>query len=217
VSAEQFATFHSGLRDAERILIDVTAREPWNVSAWSCRLPIAMGLQLGTSEARRRYARLAMTDPHHHPSQTALLQQLCPKWGGSWAEAEAFAQECARSAPPGGLHGSLPAVVHLERWSDAGNRKERAAYLGRPEVLDELDAAARASVLHPSFRPCAGENAVHGLFAMCYSLAGAHDRAAPHFRRLDGPVSTWPWQYVGDPGPMFDKACARALSPAAQR
>src|SRR5258708_1470985 len=45
VSPEQFAGFHDYLRRAERILIDVTALEPANSTAWCQRLKINRGLE----------------------------------------------------------------------------------------------------------------------------------------------------------------------------
>lgn len=79
VSREKFAIFHDYLRKAEQILIDAAARDPADVSVWVNRLVSARGLQLGLSEVRRRYDRLAGYDPHHLPGQTQLLQSLCPK------------------------------------------------------------------------------------------------------------------------------------------
>ncbi len=84
VGREQFDTFHDRLRRAERLLIDVTARDPADTSAWAWRLKTARGLELGQAEARRRYDRLARTAPHMYTAQAQLVQQLCPKWGGTF-------------------------------------------------------------------------------------------------------------------------------------
>jgi hypothetical protein len=62
-SRNQFAVFHDHLRRAEQLLIEVVAREPANAMAWALRVTTAMGLELGQSEARRRYDRLAASYP----------------------------------------------------------------------------------------------------------------------------------------------------------
>ncbi|NEE53474.1 hypothetical protein G3M55_53870, partial [Streptomyces sp. SID8455] len=59
VSREQFQEFHAWLRRAERLLIGVCADEPAYALAWMYRLTTARGLELGASEVRRRYDRLA--------------------------------------------------------------------------------------------------------------------------------------------------------------
>lgn len=63
VSQEQFARFFALLEHAEQSLIEVCAREPEFVAAWNVRLVTSRGLQLGRSETRRRYQRLAAISP----------------------------------------------------------------------------------------------------------------------------------------------------------
>ncbi|GAA1415099.1 hypothetical protein ACFQZ4_18360 [Catellatospora coxensis] len=204
VSREQFAEMHEFLRFGEERLLEVTAREPDNGAAWAMRITNARGLELGQAEARRRYDRLAKHHPHMFFAQTQLLQQLCPKWGGSWEAAFGFARQCTAAAPEGSINAKLITEVHLEYWL-ASRGAERAAYLHRPEVLQELADAARRSVLHPSFRPVYGWVGAHSGFACLFSLAGEHGRAAAHFRALGGLASTSPWSYLGDAAQEFVK------------
>ncbi|GII23813.1 hypothetical protein [Planosporangium mesophilum] len=214
VSREQFAEFHEYLRRAERILIDVTALQPENLAAWSLRLTTARGLELGQAEARRRYDRAAAHDPNNLPAQRQLLQQLCPKWSGSWEEMHAFANGCMLNAPEGALNAVLVAEGHLERWLDLG-RAEGAKYLNQPQVQQELVAAATRSVLHPSFQPRYGWVLAHSTFAMVFSLAGRHQHAAVHFRALGNLASESPWTYLGDPAQAFQRHRAEALAKGA--
>jgi hypothetical protein len=216
VSGEQFATMHNYLRKAERILIDVTANEPGNVLAWEARLTTARGLELGQSEARRRYDRLAAHNPHHFPAQQRLLQQLCPKWSGSWDAMHGFARDCLRGAPRGGYQGVLAAQGHLEHWLELTGA-ERAAYLRQPRVFQEIVEAAQSSVLHPSFRPRYGWVSAHGEFALIFGLAGEHTRAAVHFRALRGFAAERPWSYLGDKTEMFVKYRDLALAAAGRQ
>jgi hypothetical protein len=120
-SRNQFAVFHDHLRRAEQLLIEVVAREPANAMAWALRVTTAMGLELGQSEARRRYDRLAASYPHHFSGQARLLQQLCPKWSGSWDAMHRFSRECLLAAPPRepernfGCRGALGALAGPRR------------------------------------------------------------------------------------------------------
>ncbi len=210
VSREQFAVFHDHLRSAERLLIDVTAREPDNAAAWDLRIIVARGLELGQSEARRRYRQLAKQHPHHFPAQTQLLQQLCPKWGGSWDAVHQFARECALDAPEGRHNAVLVAEGHLERWIDLPSA-EREPYLRQPALRQEIRDAAERSVLHPASRRDYRWLVVQNTFAMASSLAGEYDDAAVHFRALDNHATRFPWGYLGDPATGFARHRATAL------
>lgn len=211
VSREQFRQFHDWLRRAERLLIDVCAEYPSYALAWATRLTTARGLELGHAEARRRYDRLAEHHPHHIQGQVLLLQQLCPKWGGSWEEAHGFARACLESAPPGSHAGRLVAEVHTERWlddSDAGH----SDYLRSPAVRDEILAAAALSVQHPDYRPGFHWVGDHNEFAGALSMGGHHREAAPFFRTLGNKATSSPWEYFGNEEVQFLKHRKTALA-----
>ncbi|MEU3981577.1 hypothetical protein AB0F77_15960 [Streptomyces sp. NPDC026672] len=212
VSREQFEGLHAHLREAERLLIRATALDPAFDAAWARRITTAMGLQLGQNEARRRYDRLAVHHPHHFTGQGALLQKLCPKWGGSWEAAHGFARECLLNAPEGALNGGLVAEAHLEHWLDLKG-KEREEYLRRGPVRAELVEAAERSALHPRFQRGYGWVSVQGHFAALFSLMGDRARAAACFRALGNLASTHPWSYLGgDPAAAYVKHRDDALA-----
>ncbi|MGX4691744.1 hypothetical protein [Streptomyces sp. JNUCC 63] len=213
VSREHFAAFHAHLREAEKLLIRATALDPSHDAAWAERLNTARGLQLGQNEARRRYDRLAAHHPHHFTGQARLLQQLCPKWGGSWQSTHGFAQECLRGAPDGALNGGLVAEAHLEHWMELRAGQERTDYLRQPHVHAELVEAAEHSVSHPHFRPTYGWVTVQGCFAALFSLIGDRARAAAHFRALGNLASEYPWSYLGTPADAYVKHRDAALAP----
>ncbi len=213
VSHEQFAGLHAHLRQAEQLLIRATALDPAYDAAWAERLTTAMGLQLGQNEARRRYDRLTKHHPHHFTGQARLLQQLCPKWGGSWEAAHGFARECMLAAPEGALSGGLVAEVHMEHRLDLRGQ-EREQYLRQDHVRAELVEAAERSVLHPGFRRGYGWVTVQGYFAAHFSLMGDMPRAAACFRALGNLASRYPWCELGkDPAETYirhrDTALAR--------
>lgn len=152
-----------------------------------------------------------------YAAQTAMIQQLCPKWGGSFDAMHAFAAECARSSPPGSLGAATVAVAHIEHWlllrRDGGERAA-AMHLRHPDVQNQLQWAARQSVFHPAFRPVIGWVGAHNAFAMAFSLAENHPAAAAHFTALHAGgnlASESPWEYLGDAREQFTRYRAEAL------
>lgn len=210
VSRAQFDDFHDWLRRAERNLIEVCAVEPEWALPWHVRLTSARGLELGQSEAQRRYARLAAICPDHYPAQSTLLQQLVPKWSGSWESAFEFARSCASAAPPGSPAHALVAEVHLERWLDLDD-KEAAAYVRDGDVRDELLRAAQDSVWHPAYDPGFSAITQHSVLAALHGLAGRDEEAARHFVALGDFVDAWVWGYLGGHAARLEKIRKGAL------
>lgn len=192
VSAEQFEQFHAWLRRAEQTLIEVCAQYPnWSLP-WHVRTISARGLELGHSESRRRYDRLAARHPHHLAAQGQVLQQLCPKWGGTWDAAFAFARQTAQEGPAGSPLAGHIAEAHLERWLEDDTDR----YLQDPAVVADLAAAEAASLGHPDYQPGYYDWLLHSLFGVLFALAGDRDRAVPHFRALGDYMDDWVWGYV---------------------
>ncbi|WP_324789167.1 hypothetical protein [Streptomyces sp. H51] len=211
VSRDQFDEFHAWLRKAEQLLIEVCAEQPAYAPAWTARLLTARGLELGQSEARRRYERLAEHHPHLFRAQSQLLQQLCPKWGGSWEAAHGFAQECASKTPDGSYAGVLVAEAHIEHWLDLDGAKAQE-YLRDIAVRDDLRHAAQVSVLHPGHRPGWHHIGGHSTFALAFSLGGHLHDAARHFAALGDTASESFWQYLPDWKSRFAKYRTAALA-----
>ncbi|MFD7073645.1 hypothetical protein ACFV9G_05500 [Nocardioides sp. NPDC059952] len=186
VSREQFEQFHGWLTSAEELLTEVCAEHPDYAPAWHYRLVTARGLQLGQAEARRRYDKLAAIAAHHFDAQGAYLQQIVPKWGGSWEMAEEFAAECREAAPLGSPSRALLLDVLIERWMDNSVR---------PDVT-RLPEIAAETVGHPDHQESAWGAAVHSQLAMLYSLAARPKLAAPHFQALDAVPSRDGWSYL---------------------
>ncbi|NYT93440.1 hypothetical protein [Salinispora sp. H7-4] len=211
VSQDQFREFHRILRGAERMLIDAAAYQPGDPAVWYCRLLTARGLELGHSEARRRYDRLAESDPHHLPGQLQYLQQICPKWGGSYHEMHSFAWNAMLAAPEGAAQGSLVAQAHYEHLTDLAGT-ERADYRKDQRVREELREAAARSVLHPAFGTEHGWVEAVSRFALIYSVLGDHALAAPYFAAIGNLVSESVWGYFDDPVKSFDELRRKAMA-----
>jgi hypothetical protein len=217
VSRSQFEQFHDYLRRAEALLIEAVAIDPAHTLGWHLRLMTARGLELGQSEARRRYDRLAAHDKQHYPAQSQLLQRLCPKWGGSWEAVHAFADECRKSAAPGGLGALITVEAHLEHWvALTGN--EQHTYWWRQGVRESLVEAAEASVLHPEFTRDLSWIAGHTLFAAAFSVSQQPLLAAPHFKALGKYSDEYPWNMIsGQPDALWLRHRDAALDAASRK
>ncbi|GAA4998240.1 hypothetical protein [Kitasatospora paranensis] len=195
VTPEGWRAFRHHLNLAEQLLIGAVARDRGNALAWVLRLTVSRGLSLGTSETRRRHRALTRVAPHHYAGRRGLLQQLLPKWGGSWEDAHAFAVEGLHTAPAGSLAGAVVATYHVERML-AITQADRAAYAQRADVRGELAAAAAASVLHPTCRARYGLITAHSTFAMLAATGGHWTAAKAHFEAMGPYGSTDPWDML---------------------
>ncbi|WBB54468.1 hypothetical protein [Verrucosispora sp. WMMD573] len=217
VSREQFAQFFDHLRRAEQVLIEATARHPDDAAAWTQRVTSARGLQLGQAEARRRYDRLAARHPHHLPAQSSLLQQLCPKWSGTWEKAHDFTRECTAAAPPGAPNAVLIVEVHLEQAFDHGTLSAARAFLRGQQVRAAIHDAAQRSIWHPEFRHGWGWVRVRSTFALAFCLMQEWTSAAQQFAALGDLGDESMFGYFGDAVAQFqrfrDKAYAKGGQP----
>jgi hypothetical protein len=199
------------LHRAEPLLLDVTAREPGNATAWTLRLATARGLRLGIPEAFRRYGHAAAHVPQHYGAQFQLMQQLSPRWGGTATQPHEFALERMHAAPKGSLAGVLVVEGHVEAWLLAGGAQAGIGYLHQPAVRDQIMQARHHSVQHPAFRGGFRRVAAHSTFAMVLSLLGDARAAATHFMALGEYATFHPWVYLGDPVRSFLQYRAVAL------
>jgi len=194
--SQQYAVFRSWLSRAEVLLIDACARRPDLAPAWSARVLTARFLQVGRSEADRRYEALRSLTSHNFPAQMDMLQYLLPKWFGTNDEAYTFVRRALAAAPPGAHTGALVPLFHIERWRELGGAWPGKQYMLQQVVLDDLRNAAAMSVLHPSHRPGPIGVQAHSAFAMAYFVAGMEDEAARHLQIVAGRGTEYPWDYT---------------------
>jgi hypothetical protein len=174
------------------------------------------GLQLGVSEARRRYDQVGEQDPHFLPAQSQLLQQLCPKWGGSFEQLFAFARGRADAAPEGALNPRLVVDAHLEYWMENGvavpfRRRPAVSYLRRRDVVREVDEAS-AKMTPPRNVGTEGWVAAYNAFAMFYATTWRYRSAKVYFKALGHYANKQPWAYLGGiPGVVVGSARARTM------
>jgi hypothetical protein len=209
VAATQFEQFHDWLRRAERILFDVCSQHPGYVPAWEVRITTARGLELGAGETRRRYDRLAALDPQVFAAQQACLQQIVPKWGGSWEQASTFVTECAAQAEPGSLGHLLVVDLAIERWVDGEKTVP-------PAMIDRVRQAVAQSVWHPRHRKGAATATAHANLALFFSIAGLPEEAWHHFDALDNSPVEGMWSYYNGTTEMYRKSLAAAAAAGAK-
>ncbi|MEY9838628.1 hypothetical protein [Streptacidiphilus sp. EB103A] len=205
VSQQQFRTFHELLRTAEEHLYTAVELDPESATPWHALTNASRGLGHGLEVTRRRFEAGVRRAPHHVALHSAMLQQLCAKWGGSHEQMHEFARESLAQAPPGSAMGLLTATAHLEHWLDLPEG-ERAGYMRGYQVRAELDRAAAVSVLHPGFAPSESPCTALNAFAMAYWLAGDRRSAKELFRRIGDRPTRQPWGYAGNPGQVFARA-----------
>jgi hypothetical protein len=196
VSAGQFEQFHDWLRRAERILFDVCSQHPGYLPAWEARITTSRGLGLGVGETRRRYDRLAALDPQVFAAQRVCLQQIVPKWGGSWEQASAFVTQCATQAGPGALGHLLVVDLAIERWLDGEKTVP-------PAMIDRVRQAATQSVWDPNHTPSAATAIAHTNLAMFFSLAGVPADAWLHFAAVGPAPVEGTWGYYNGAEQMY--------------
>jgi hypothetical protein len=197
VGSVQFEAFRSYLCQAEQLLISVCADDPDFDAAWCERIITARGLELGQAEARRRYDQLDRRCPHHTQAQMQLLQQLCPKWGGSLDAMHGFASACSQAAPTGTPNHAIVVDAHLEHWLGLKKRDD-LSYFKSKAVHEEIRAAGDRSVRHPFFERGIGSVRALSMFALGYSLIEDWAGAKHCFTALGPYADRWGWQYLAD-------------------
>ena len=202
---EQFREFFHRLRIAENALDEVVARDPGDTTARTWLVTSSRGRQVDADEARARFDAVVARHPSHVVAHEQRMQYLCKKWFGSHEQMFAFAREATAAAPAGSLLPELIHVAHVEMWLSlpAG---EDAAYIGSPEVVAELHAAAEKSVFHPAFERRHGWIPRATAFAMGFHLAGESAAAARVFDMLGDNAGGWIWGYLGDDVTQFLEA-----------
>jgi hypothetical protein len=212
VTPEGYKAFLEYLRTAEQILIGVCAQQPQFTQAWAVRLFTATGLDLGTSEMMRRYERLSSHSPHDLHAQFITLQDLLPKWGGTWGMGHDFVWKCANAAPPGASNACLVVMYYVERLiSDDVSRVDEV--LREPQVRQEIMAAAQRSVMSSAFTTGTDGVTALSLFALVFSMLEDWPSAKSCFTRLGPFAEDAGWEYFGkDPATIFREARQEAMS-----
>jgi hypothetical protein len=208
VGREQFELFFQRLRRAEAALQQAARRDPDDPTPWAFMVTTARGLQLGQAEAFGRFREATARYPWHLAAHTQMLQQVCPKWGGSYEALHAFARRAIVDMPDGCSLGVLSAYAHMEHWMELGS-PEDDAYIRQPAVRADLHTAGDRSVRHPQFVRRPGWPLLHNMFAWTFTRAQDWNAAVEQFDATRGLVTKWPWEYTILLNPTVNYALTR--------
>jgi hypothetical protein len=209
----KMAGFHAKLHEGEQIVATGLQYGPRDPALWVAGITLARGLEMGLPEAERRYGHLHAIDPQHLPGQSQLLQQLTPKWGGSWERAHGFAREMMLGAPEGSHSAALVADAHIEGWFEARTSRRYLTDKVHAEVME----AANRSVHSPSFSRTPGWIQVMNSFAMALVLVREREAAAALFEALGRHATRFPWIYAPDTDPVSAFRRYRAIANGRRR
>lgn len=206
--------FAERLQTADRWLAQAAAFDPKDPVPWAYLLTTARGLGLGPADWDVRYQAGRQIAPLWRFEQQRHVH-LCAKWGGSHAQMFEHAR-ASSAAPVGDVTHTLVALAHVERWMFASMNREADAdgWWARPEVKDEVVAAAKRSVLSPDWRyddrlRVAELNA----WALALFLVNERESARTILDRLAGVWTEYPWSYLGDPKLAYQRARVAAPPP----
>src|SRR5262249_29438379 len=143
------------------------------------RILTARGLGYGQDESDRRYAMAAAAHPNPLAAQVYMVQNLCPKWGGTFERVHAFARKAMEDAPPGSLQGALVADAYVEQFATVRTARARRDFADQPRVQKVITEAVERSVLHPDCKQTPGWVWAHSMFAVYYVHARLDRYAEP--------------------------------------
>lgn len=188
VTEESWKVWFRRLKLAEDCLDEAVEKDPKCLEAWHFLVILGRARQLPKAERWRRFHQLIEIDPCHHYGHDQMLQNLCAKWSGSAEEMFAFARDRAATAPGTALP-ALIASAHLEhRFRNGG-----VEYMERPEVGDEIVAAAHQSIWHPAYQRTLATPFLWNRFALAFALADRFAEAERCFQAIGT-------QYFADSG-----------------
>jgi hypothetical protein len=222
VGEDAWKVFHTRLVDAERDLRRAAAFDPTDPTPHARSIMAAVGLALGLPEIRRRFTEVTHRSRWHRQAHHSMLQALAAKWYGSHEQMFEFARAASAQAPEGDRVHSLVAAAHLERWlnltrESADGLQRQRAYFRDPMVSQEIQKAAARCVRSPNFT--ASRLGVHdrNIFAMCFALMRDFPAQLEQMRLIGPMVTTFPWQFLGDPGQSYQQHQRRALAELARQ
>ena len=197
------AAFVRGMETARELVQRAAQQAPDDPMPWAVLLWVALGTGAEREVFDRRWKELTHRDPAHREGQVAALQHLAEKWHGGPDDGLALARREAPGSPWGPV---LPLQAHQEHLVVA-DRRQRAGFWQRPDVVADLDAAVAWARTGPTHG-----RAVHDLSVVAASLAMAErwDEVGEVFALAGDRTFDYPWYYQGDPARAVVNAAKRA-------
>lgn len=195
VAAQGWKDFRERLALAERELQRAAELAPADPTPWVHLMWCAIGSQLGVDVIGQRFEQATRRHALNRNAHTSWLQAQCAKWFGSHDKMFDFARKTVAQLPEGHTLHVLIAIAHVERHAMLFREKrghEADGYFLQPDVREEINDAARRSVLlspRPTHRHAVEDCSY---FAYCFHRMGQKREARGLFRRV-APWVTMPW------------------------
>jgi hypothetical protein len=195
VTAQGWKDFRERLAMAEQELHRAAELAPADPTPWVALMWSAIGSQLGIDVIHQRFEQATRRHAFNRNAHTSWLQAQCAKWFGSHDKDIRFARKTVAQLPEGHTLHVLIAIAHVERHNMLFREKrghESDGYFRQPDVREEINDAARRSVLlkpPPKHRHVVDDC---NYFAYCFHRMGQKREARTMFRRA-APWVTMPW------------------------
>jgi hypothetical protein len=216
VAEDAWPVFYARLVEADRDLARAAALDDEDPTPHAEGIRIALGLQLGPAEKRKRFTEAIRRFRWHRTAHALMIQATADKWGGSEREMFEFARWASSQAPEGSdIHVTIP-LAHLEQWlslpaKSADGQPVQSRYFRDGQVRAEIWRAADRSVRSPHYQPGRYTPIDRNAFAMCFYLMRDYQAQLDQMGLIGPLVTASPWQYQGDPGFAYERARTTAL------
>jgi len=212
--------FYERLVLADRELERAVGLDPADPTPLTSQLWVAIGLQLGQVELRRRFDELRRRDPWNHAGHMAMIQGFARKWGGSHDAMFDLARDTHRDAPDGHSVHTVICSAHLERWLDmsqfAEEKPHQTTYFRNAQVANEVQEAADRYIRSPAMKETKRTVDDRNYFAMCFRLIRDFRSQLEQMELIGDSIQFLPWAFQGNAGWAFERARTYAQEQLAQ-
>jgi hypothetical protein len=174
VADESWPIFYERLVDADGDLSRAAEVDTDDPTPHQRRIWVAIGLQLGQDEVRRRFDQATSNALWQQGAHATLIQGITRKWGGSHDAAIAHGRSVLAQAPDGEPALRVVCDAHLERWLDFDVEKApadvRRAYFLSDAVKADVRQAFARYLGSPALRLTPWTHADRNVFATCFGL-----------------------------------------------
>lgn len=210
VKDEAWPVYQARLVDADRELAKAAAIDESDPTPVARSIWVAMGLELGQAEIRRRFEEASGREHLNQAACYTMIQASSRKWGGSHEAMFEFARWVSAQAPDGSPCHTTVALAHLERWLDLP-RQQQAGYFTGGRTTPEVRRAAERSIHSAAYPGGPPSWADRNTFAFCFWLGKDYTAVIDQMRLIGRRLTPGPWYYQGDPIIAYDRARRRSL------
>jgi tetratricopeptide (TPR) repeat protein len=170
VKKENWKSFHELHLLAKRDLEKAYELDPSNPHSSRQLIRVQRALNARDTEATEKYFQQAIQNhPTFYWAYRAKLENMMPKWGGTWEAMFVFASETAQNAPPTTL---LPLILAHAFEEAAARSQDKEQFYNQPQVWNPLESLYKQVIADFPF-----SSRWKVRFAQIATYAGKHDMA----------------------------------------